>query len=56
MVAIEIGARNSAPSPVAAAEGHMPKIMASVVMRIGRSRTGPALRMASFTERPSSRW
>ena len=55
IVAIEIGARNSAPSPVDAADGHMPKIMAKVVIRIGRRRMGPALRMASLTDSPSSR-
>ena len=53
MVAIEMGERNSLPSPVPAADGIMPRIMAMVVIRIGRNRTGPALRIASFTLRPS---
>ena len=35
------------------ADGSMPRIIAIVVIRIGRSRTGPALRMASSTDRPS---
>ena len=53
MVAIEIGARNSPPSPRPMAEGSMPRIIAMVVIRIGRSRIGPALRMASSTGSPS---
>ncbi len=55
MVAIEIGARNSPPSPRPMADGSMPRIIAIVVMTIGRRRTGPALSSASRTDRPSSR-
>jgi hypothetical protein len=53
IVAMEIGDRNSLPSPVPIAEGIMPRIIAMVVIRIGRRRTGPALRIASFTLAPS---
>ena len=55
IVAIEIGARNSPPSPRPKADGTIPRIIASVVITIGRSRTGPAFRRASITDRPSSR-
>jgi hypothetical protein len=53
IVAIEIGERNPLPSPVPTADGNMPRIIAIVVIMIGRRRTGPALRIASFTLRPS---
>ena len=55
MTATAMGARVSAPSPRARATGIMPAIMATVVMRIGRKRMGPASSMASLAERPSSR-
>ena len=38
-----IGARNSAPAPSASASGSMPKIIASVVITIGRSRIAPGV-------------
>ena len=46
MMATAMGARNSAPSPNPSAMGSMPRIVADVVMRIGRSRIGPAARIA----------
>ena len=53
MVAIEIGARKSLPSPRPMADGSMPRIMAMVVIRMGRRRIGPAFSTASFTLMPS---
>ena len=53
IVAIEIGDRKSLPSPVPIADGNMPRIIATVVIMIGRSRIGPAFRMASRTPMPS---
>ena len=50
-----IGARISAPAPIANASGSMPKIIASVVITIGRRRVEPALTSASLRERPSRR-
>ena len=47
MTARAIGARISAPAPIAKASGSMPKIMASVVMTIGRRRVEPAWISAS---------
>ena len=49
-----IGARNSAPSPIAKNNGSMPKIMAVVVIRMGRSRVRPAVISASRRSMP--RW
>jgi hypothetical protein len=37
-----MGARASAPAPIASASGIMPKIIATVVMMIGRRRIRPA--------------
>ena len=50
-----MGARISAPAPRAKARGSMPKIMARVVMTIGRSRVEPALMSARSRPRPCSR-
>ena len=50
-----IGARISAPSPIAKNSGSMPKIIAVVVMRMGRSRVRPAVTSASRRSRPRPR-
>jgi hypothetical protein len=50
-----IGARNSAPSPSAKNSGSMPKIIAVVVIRIGRSRVRPAVTSAARRSRPRRR-
>ncbi len=50
-----IGARNSAPSPSAKNSGSMPKIIAEVVIRIGRSRVRPALISAVRRSIPCAR-
>ena len=50
-----IGARASAPAPRASASGIMPKIIATVVMMIGRSRIRPACSSASARSFPSPR-
>ena len=55
MTARAIGARISAPAPIANASGSMPKIIASVVMTIGRRRVVPALSSASLRDMPSRR-
>ena len=55
MTARAIGARISAPAPIAKASGSMPKIIASVVMTIGRRRVEPALMSASSRGVPSRR-
>ena len=47
MTVIAMGARTSAPSPAPIAIGTRPSTAASVVMRMGRRRLGPASRMAS---------
>ena len=47
MIARPMGACCSAPSPRPSASGSMPKIIAVVVMRIGRSRIWPAASSAS---------
>ena len=52
MIATAIGTRVSAPSPRASATGIMPAIIATDVIRIGRSRTGPASRSASRVDFP----
>ena len=51
---IAIGARVSPPSLMASATGIMPKIIAAVVIRIGRRRIVPALTSASCTLAPSA--
>ena len=43
-----MGARISAPAPIAKARGSMPKIMARVVITMGRRRVEPALMRASL--------
>ena len=50
-----MGARISEPSVSAKASGTMPKIIARVVIRIGRSRTLAASSRASLRSMPSSR-
>ena len=55
MTVTAIGARISAPSPKPSAIGISPRIVVSVVMRIGRSRTRPASTSASCFDRPSRR-
>ncbi len=50
-----IGARCSEPSVSASASGSMPKIIASVVIRIGRSRTCAACSSAAERSMPASR-
>ena len=47
MTAIAIGARNSLPSPLLMAVGSMPSTIAALVIRIGRSRSGPAVNTAA---------
>ncbi len=51
-----MGARCSEPSLSAKASGTMPKIMASVVIRMGRSRTRAASSRACSRGRPSRIW
>ena len=46
ITAMAMGARNSLPSPREMAVGSMPRIMAALVIKMGRSRSGPASRMA----------
>ena len=53
MTAMAIGERNSLPVPVPNAVGTMPMAIAALVMRMGRSRRGPALSSASSTLSPS---
>ena len=55
MIARPIGAWISPPSFSASASGSMPKIIAAVVMMIGRIRTSPACSSASGTDRPARR-
>ena len=55
MTATAIGARNSLPSPRESAVGSMPRIIAALVIRIGRSRSGPASRIAWSGDSPCSR-
>ena len=55
MTAIPIGERVSDPSPTPKATGSIPKTIAKVVIRIGRSRTGPAWRIASRRGTPLPR-
>jgi len=50
---IAIGMRLSAPGPRASAGGTAAASVASEVIKIGRSLTGPAKRIASRTEKPS---
>ena len=49
---IAIGDFVSLPSPSLSASGSMAKIIAKVVIKIGRSRFSPASRRASFTSLP----
>ena len=42
MTVTAMGARHSPPSPSRAASGSMARISAALVIRIGRSRVGPA--------------
>ncbi len=53
MTTMAMGERNSLPVPRPSAVGSMPSTMAALVMRMGRSRRGPALRTASAAESPS---
>src|SRR5712692_5769156 len=53
MTAMAMGERNSLPVPVPIAVGTMPIAIAKLVMRMGRSRRGPALSSASSTGSPS---
>ncbi|MNS04868.1 hypothetical protein D3C72_362560 [compost metagenome] len=55
MMATPIAWRVSEPAPTPRAIGAMPRIIAKVVIRIGRRRIGAALRSASNIGRPSSR-
>ncbi len=55
MMATPMGTRVSAPSPRASATGIMPAIMATVVMRMGRRRMGPASSSASRVDLPAAR-
>ncbi len=55
MTATPIGERVSAPSPTPNATGTMPKTIAKVVIKMGRSLTGPASLMAALRERPLAR-
>ncbi len=50
-----IGARISPPAPSASASGIIPKIIASVVIMIGRSRVRPAVMTASRRSIPRDR-
>ena len=47
-----IGARSSAPAPIPSARGSIPKIIASVVIRMGRSLVLPAVITASVRSIP----
>ena len=51
-----MGARCSEPSLRAKASGTMPKIMASVVIRMGRNRTRAAISRASWRDMPATGW
>ena len=55
MTARPSGARISAPWPSPRASGSMPKIIASVVIMIGRSRVRPAVMSASRRSIPPLR-
>ena len=50
-----IGRCSSAPGPMASAGGMAPAMVAIEVIRMGRSRTGQALRIASCRSTPVSR-
>ena len=50
-----IGALASAPAPMASASGSMPKIIATVVMMIGRRRIRPAESSEAARSPPSAR-
>ncbi len=50
-----IGARISPPDPTPSASGSMPKIIAAVVMMMGRRRVRPAWMMAARRSRPRPR-
>ena len=56
MTAMAMGERNSLPMPRPMAVGSMPSTMAPEVMRMGRRRRGPALRMAVSGSSPSRMW
>ena len=47
-----MGARSSAPAPIPSARGSIPKIIASVVIRMGRSLVLPAVITASARSIP----
>ena len=55
MTATPIGARNEAPAPTPSATGRLPMIVEMVVIRMGRSLRGPAVRIASWRSTPSRR-
>ena len=55
MIATAIGPRVSAPGPSASAGGIAAIMVARVVMRMGRSRTGPAFSIDSVAVSPRSR-
>lgn len=52
MTAMARGWRSWAPEPTASARGAMPKMVASAVIKMGRSRRRPDWKTASFSERP----
>jgi len=53
MTVTAMGARCVPPAPRPSAIGSIPKTIAAVVIRMGLSRTGPALSSASFLANPS---
>jgi len=55
MTAVDMGARNSDPSPRESAVGSMPSTIAAEVIRMGRSRVGPASSSASTIDLPRAR-
>lgn len=55
ITAMAMGRRTSLPGPSASADGTAAIMVASDVIRMGRSRTGPAASIASFAPRPLPR-
>lgn len=55
ITATAMGARNDAPMPVLSAVGSIPNTIAALVISTGRSRRGPAFRIAASGSSPSSR-